>query len=338
MKTMGKICLGFFFGFIALAIAGIIVLSSSGSLQNICRQFVAFAESHGNYFFEVDWDFEEHVNFSETKAFTIDGIRVITINADASQVDISQSADADKVSVDYKSGSKWGGSYNELKTGEQGGALFIEATAEKGWPRIGNHAPTSRLKIVIPQGYQGDLSLETTVGKIRLSAMDLKEGALSFDLDAGTLDLDGVKAKNLTLDADAATINLSSVAFSGAAEVTLDAGAIKSEGFTAASLKLDSDAAAITLNGLSAPLQARGSVGALRFSFQEITGDISIKSDLSSVDLTIPKGAPVRLETPQRVSVNDQISWNGDAPRTMKDAKYTIDIQGNLGSLSLYEN
>ena len=235
MKTMGKICLGFFFGFIALAIAGIIVLSSSGSLQNICRQFVAFAESHGNYFFEVDWDFEEHVNFSETKAFTIDGIRVITINADASQVDISQSADADKVSVDYKSGSKWGGSYNELKTGEQGGALFIEATAEKGWPRIGNHAPTSRLKIVIPQGYQGDLSLETTVGKIRLSAMDLKEGALSFDLDAGTLDLDGVKAKNLTLDADAATINLSSVAFSGAAEVTLDAGAIKSEGFTAAS-------------------------------------------------------------------------------------------------------
>lgn len=342
MKTLGKVALGFFIGFLVLLIAGTVVLSTTGSFEQLwqaieSRSFYS-GDSPDNYDSGFTMD-EEEMDYSDSKQLSLDGIKTIVVEANACQLQALQEEGSAQLSADFKSGVLFGDDYARMNIETKDDRLYIKIKQGRKWFRwfrSGEIASFSKLNLRIPASYQGKIGWELNACDAQISDIKLSED-MDVSLNAGKLELSRVQAKTLEVDGNAASATLRVIQVEKEADFSCSAGSLSGDSITAREIAVDNNAAETKLERIQGEVESDCSAGSVILSFAQVTADMDVHTSAGSTELIFPKESPIRVKINGKSEVQDQITWTGSGQYEMKDYQYTVTASGSASKLVLRE-
>ncbi|MCI9272623.1 MAG: DUF4097 family beta strand repeat protein [Clostridiales bacterium] len=344
MKAVGKVALGFFIGFLVLLIAGSVVLSTTGTFDQLWRaiedrSFYSVSDFSDDY--EDGFPIEEDdMDYSDSKRLSLDGVKTIVIEANACQLQAQQEESVDQLSADFKSGVLFGDDYARMNIETKEDKLYIKIKQERKWIRWfrpGEATSFSKLDLRIPASYQGEIEWELNACDAKISHIKITED-MDVSLNAGRLELSEVKAKALEMDGNAAAVSLREILVNQKAEFSCSAGSLYGDLVTAEEISVDNNAAETKLERIRGRVESECSAGSVLLSFAQVTGDLDVHTSVGSTELIVPKESPIRVVVKGKSQeVRDHINWNGSRQYEMKNYQYTVTASGNASELVLRE-
>lgn len=339
MKTLGKISLVFFCGFIALLVAGMIVISTTGSYGQLWEAI----EGHynwGDYSYSESFPMdEEKMDYSDSKELSLDGVDTIVVEANACEMQAVQEGDAGVLQADFKSGVLFGDDYARMTTEKSGNTLTIRIKQDRtrsNWFRADKIASFSKLDLRIPTGYRGEISLRLNACDATIRDLKLDE-KLDLTINAGKLNLVNCEVEDLVLDGNAADSTVESIQVMKKADMQCNAGSLKGTQISAKEIDVDNNAGSTELTKIQGEIKSNCSAGSISLSFAQVIDDVDVHAAAGTTELVFPKGSPIEVEISGRPNVQDSIEWTGGSQYRMKDAKYTVSASGNTSKLILRE-
>ena len=216
--------------------------------------------------FGVDKDSSR--NTSSNGTAIDESYEIAKANSIVIKVDISDSLvktyDGDKIKIVGTIGSESEGINYKL----DGDKVTLEEKYSNSHMKqsIGNHDDISQYQILIPESYNGDLSIE---------------------YGAGSIDIEDMKVDNFKIKGGAGELIVKNVVFN---ELNL------SSGVGSTNISLTEKCGDITIEG---------GIGETILQMKEVGGNLKVDGGIGSVDIEVPQNAPVYFKTSSGIGSND---------------------------------
>lgn len=347
MKTLGKICLGFFCGFLVLLIAGMVVIGTTSPFSEIWQEVGQavedhrfFISSHNENNYENGFPMEEKdMDYSEQQTFSLEGIQSIVIQANACQLTAVQEENLDQVQANFKSGVLFGNDYARMETETQGDTLYIKVAERRtfSWFFKESTVSYSKLDLHIPASYRGNIQFELNASDSRIQDLS-SEQTLQVTVQAGKLQLQGIEANQMQFSNNGAKTTMSQIRVSQEASLSCREGAVYGDILEAGSFSIQNYAGKTELQGITGPVSSDCSAGALNLSFAQVVADIQVNANAGSTQLTFPREAPILVNAAgSALEIDDHIQWTSGQQYRMENAEYIVSISGNAAHVTLEE-
>ena len=202
------------------------------------------------------------------KTESISGVEEIRIESGASEINL-YAYDGSEVKVKGELGDYSKG----LEINKRGNTLYIKEESKKN---IGVNIEHTKLDIMIPKTFNGNLDFNQGAGKADINNLDLKD--INIDGGAGKLTLSNICFNNLDLD-------------SGVGQVNIETG------------------------DRSGDIDINGGVGEVNVAIKKVGGDLIYDGGVGSSNIKIPKNSPISIKSESGLgSIENEavISGNGD--------------------------
>lgn len=347
MKTLGKVCLGFFCGFLVLLIAGLAVIGTTSPFLDIWKEIGQTVED-GRFFISANYENnyedgfpmeEGDMDYSDQKTLSLDGIQTIVIEANACQLTASQEENLDQVQANFKSGVLFGNNYAQLETETSGNTLYIRVSRHRSfsWNFREKNISYSKLDIGIPSSYHGNIQFELNASDSMIQNLRLEE-TLQITVQAGNLQLQEVKANDMQFSNNGSKTTMEQILISEKASLSCNAGAVYGDTLEAGNFLIQNHAGKTDLKGITGQVTGDCSAGALSLSFVQVTSDIQVNANAGSTQLTFPKEAPILVNVVgSALDIEDHIQWTSGQQYRMENAEYIVSISGSAAHVTLGE-
>lgn len=150
----------------------------------------------------------------------------------------------------------------------------------------------SEYQILIPESYNGDLSIE---------------------YGAGSIEIEDVKVDNFKIKGGAGELIVKNVVFN---ELNLSSGVGSTD---------------ISLTEKCGNITIEGGVGETILQMKEVGGNLKVDGGIGSIDIEVPKNAPIYFKTSSGIGSNDV-----DNVKTSGEKTYLFDLSVGLGEVKVH--
>lgn len=321
---------------IALIATGSIMINKAqvnmGQIYDIIEENIQADDRNVTFEQKLPPDEKEISGFSSSKntKYLLNGFNTIEVFAQGCSVEF-QNTDEEDLTLELKADENVSNGVFLRSSIKEGTLIAVADRTDKA-----ANSQNTHLIIGIPENYKGGYSLNFNKCKVTMpdieSSMDMSFNILDCDVSCNELSAGDIKidmsntifsAKNIIVRGNASISTIST---------TLDIGRIKS-----AYLKLSSASSTDTVKNISGAAAFDMQMTNLLCDFANVSGNISLKGDKSSVDMAIKHDSPVRLKHDESYSFFvDKVKWT-DKNEQNKNFRYIIDINVKLSLVTLRE-
>lgn len=192
--------------------------------------------------------------------------------------------DVNAIDISIKVGDEYsfvfdGDSRLEPTVTVEGGKLKITQKIKDFKPNFSSYS--SKTEITIPANAMDKLSFDVDAGNIELYEGEFNE--IDFDVDAGNIEFHRIKGDKVSIDADAGNIELKDCEFTSYAELGADMGNIEVSNSSIARMDVDVDMGNIDLEGNFEEINANCSLGEISVTTENEAAKLKLETDLGNV-------------------------------------------------------
>ncbi len=286
--------------FTILSIIGISIGFSKGFTKGF---------SFDNFNFGIGKEYD----VDEEKSVDLGSADIITIRVISSDTKVITS-NSNKVQASLKGTVRTNSedTLPKLEVTKNGNTILIE---ERRTISIGSYWSNTKMDIIIPQDFSGEVNYEGTSGNftssnldidsafIRLASGDIKlddiklDGKLSITSTSGNIDVEKVKAKEISLESNSGDKELSDLSVAGTVHIKNTSGNNSIKDMDCKQLIINSTSGDIKISNHKGGVNIESTSGYTELSLSEVTEEINISALSGDIELKLPSKADFTLNT-----------------------------------------